>query len=429
VFGQAVTFTATVSAAAPGSGTPTGTVSFFDGTTSLGSAALHSGTASFTARALPTGGDSITASYGGSGNFTPSTSPVLDQTVNQAGTTTAVASSTNPSIFGQSVTFTATVAAVAPGSGTPTGTVTFLDGANALGTATLANGRATLRTTVLAAGSHTITVSYGGDGNFLTGISLPLTQTVNQSATTSNVTSSDSQSVYGESVTFTATVRATAPGSGTPTGSVTFMDGSTSLGAGTLSGGTATFSISTLAVTVHSITVVYGGDTNFLTSPSSVLTQTVRQAATTSSVSSSANPSASGQAVTFTATITPVSPGSGTPTGNVTFDDGSTVLGTVTLTNGTASVTTSTLAVGTHSIKIVYAGDTNFKTSTSALLNQVVNSSSAVIVAVTIEPSLFDEALGTLGDDTVTNALAADLTALQPSMTRAKGASPAAVRG
>ncbi len=193
------------------------------------------------------------------------------------------------------------------------------------------------------------------------------------------MTSSANPSVFGQSVTFTATVKAVAPGSGTPTGTVSFLDGSTTLGTGTLSGGTATFSISTLAVGAHAITVVYGGDTNFLTSPSGILTQTVKQAATTSSLSSSANSSVLGQAVTFTATIAPVSPGSGTPTGTVSFDDGSTVLGTVTLTNGTASFTTSSLAAGTHSIKAVYAGDTDFKASTSAVLKQVVQATSNVV--------------------------------------------------
>jgi hypothetical protein len=270
-------------------------------------------------------------------------------------------------------------------------------------------------------------VSYSGDGNFVTSPSGRLTQAVNQAGTTSKVTSSANPSVFGESVTFTATVKAVAPGSGTPTGTVSFLDGSTTLGTGTLSGGTATFSISTLAVAAHSITVVYGGDTNFLTSPSGILTQTVKQAATTSAVSSSVNPSASGQAVTFTATIAPVAPGSGVPTGTVTFDDGSTVLGTVNLTGGTATFTTSSLAVGTHSIKAVYAGDTNFKTSTSAVLNQVVNSSSNVVVAVTIAPSLVDEALSALGDETLTDALVSDVASLQTSVTRAKSA-PASIR-
>ena len=403
-------------------------MTFYDGSISLGTASLSSGSASFTAKALPTGLDAITAVYNGATNFTTSTSAALSQSVNQAGTTSVVTSATNPSVFGQSVTFTATVTAVAPGSGTPTGSITFLDGSTTLGTATLSGGKATFKTTALAAGPHTITVSYSGDGNFVKSTSAPLTQTVNHAATSSKVISSANPSVFGESVTFTATVKAVAPENGTPTGTVSFLDGSTTLGTGTLSGGTATFSISTLAAAAHSITVVYGGDTNFLTSTSSILTQTVKQAATTSSVSSSANPSVSGQAVTFTATIAPVSPGGGTPTGTVNFDDGSTVLGTITLTNGTASFTTSSLAVGTHSIKAVYAGDTNFKASTSAVLKQVVNSSNTVVVAVTIAPSLVDQALSALGDETLTDALVSDLAALQLPVTRAKGA-PAAVRG
>ena len=121
-------------------------------------------------------------------------------------------------------------------------------------------------------------------------------------------------------------------------------------------------------------------------------------------------------------------PGSGVPTGTVTFDDGSTVLGTVTLTSGTASFTTSSLAVGTHSIKAVYAGDANFKTSTSAVLKQVVNSSSDVVVAVTVAPSLVDQALSALGDETLTDALVSDLASLLTSMTAGKRA-PAPVRG
>jgi hypothetical protein len=428
VSGQPVTFTATVSAAAPSSGTPTGTVTFFDGSNSLGTATLSADTAGFTAKALPTGGDSITASYRGSGNFTPSTSSVLDQAVNEAATTTAVASATNPSVFGQSVTFMATVTAVAPGSGTPTGTVMFEDGSTTLGTATLSSGKATLKTTALAAGPQTITVSYGGDGNFLTSTSGPLTQTVNQAATTTTVTSSVNPSVFDQSVSFTATVKASAPGSGTPTGSVTFMDGSTSLGTGALSGGTATFSIASFAVESHAITAVYSDDANFLTSTSGILTQTIKQAATTSSVTSSANPSVSGQAVTFTATIIPVAPGGGTPTGTVNFDDGSTVLATVTLTNGSASFTTSSLSVGTHSIKVVYGSDANFKASTSAVLKQVVSSSSDALVAARIAPSLIDQVIGTFGDAMLTDALVADLAALQASVTPAHAAS-VAVRG
>jgi hypothetical protein len=206
---------------------------------------------------------------------------------------------------------------------------------------------------------------------------------VNQAGTTTTVVSSANPSVYSQSVTFTATVKAAAPGSGTPTGTVTFMDGTTTLGTATLGGGTASFSISTLSVGTHSIKVVYEGDTNFKTSTSAVLGQAVNQASTSTTLVSSANPSASGQSVTFTATVGALAPGSGTPTGTVTFYDGSTKLGTATVSGGAAGFTTSTLTVGTHSIKAVYSGDSNFKTSTSAVLSQVVNSAGAVVMATT----------------------------------------------
>src|SRR5208283_317777 len=126
---------------------------------------------------------------------------------------------------------------------------------------------------------------------------------------------------------------------GTPTGSVTFMDGSTALGSATLSGGKASFKTTSLAVGSQAITAVYGGDGNFITSKSVALTQTVQQDATTTNLKSSANPSVI-----------------------VTFYDGSTTLGSATLGGtGTASFTTSSLSVGSHSIKVSYGGEADFK--------------------------------------------------------------------
>src|SRR5439155_1166136 len=90
----------------------------------------------------------------------------VDDEIGPAGTTTAVASSQNPSVFGQSVTFTATVSPVAPGAGTRTGTVTFYDGVTSLGTGSVGiSGNATFSTAALSVGSHSITATYGGDGN------------------------------------------------------------------------------------------------------------------------------------------------------------------------------------------------------------------------------------------------------------------------
>ena len=100
----------------------------------------------------------------------------------------------------------------------------------------------------------------------------------------------------------------------------------------------------------------------------------VSQASTTSTLVSSLNPSTSGQSVTFTATVAAVPPGSGTPTGTVNFLDNATQIGTGTLnSSGVATLSTSTLTVGTHPITAVYAGATNFTTSTSSAVSQVVS--------------------------------------------------------
>ncbi|HLJ94968.1 MAG TPA: Ig-like domain repeat protein [Gemmataceae bacterium] len=374
IFGQSVTFTVTVAPVGSNMSTPTGTVTFKDGTNTIGTAMLSGGTATFTTSTLTTGFHTISASYGGDSTFASSTSGNVSQTVNQATTSTTLMSSVNPSASGQLVIFTATVTAVAPGSGIPTGTVTFRDGTTTLSMATLdANGRATFQVSSLTPGPHTITATYGGDTNFTTSASTALTQTV-QSSSTVALTSSVNPSVFGQPVVLTATVSAVSPATGTPTGMVTFMDGTTTLGTGTLNAsGVATFTSSGLSVGSHTITAMYGGDSTFSSSTSTGLTQMVNPARTTTVVTSSLNPSTSGQAITFTATVSPTAPGAGTPTGSVTFMDGSTVLGTGTLSGGSATFQTSSLSVAAHQITAVYGGDSNFSGSTSAALTQTVN--------------------------------------------------------
>jgi hypothetical protein len=296
-----------------------------------------------------------------------------------AATTTALSSSANPSQAGQSVTFTATVGAA---SGTPTGTVTFKDGTTVLGTgAVSASGVATFTTASLSAGSHSITAVYGGDANFAASTSPALTQTVNApapAATTTALASSANPSVAGQSVTVTATVSAPA-GAGVPTGGVTFRDGQSVLGTAALDpSGTAQLTTSALSAGSHSITATYSGDANFSASTSAALTQTVNPApapgSTTTSLASSLNPSSFGRLVTFTARVT----ASGTPTGSVTFRDGSRVLGTATLdSTGAASLATNVLSSGSHGITAAYGGDATFAASTSAVLTQQVNAPAA----------------------------------------------------
>jgi hypothetical protein len=274
-FGQAVTFTATVDAVTPSTATPTGTVTFMDGSKVLQTVHLSGGSATFTTTKLAVGGHSITATYNGSGNFVASGPAVFAVTVSPDGTTAVVSSSVPNPVFGQAVTLQATVAASAPGSGKPTGTVSFYDGTVLLGTATLRNGVATLKTTALAVGGNSITVVYGGDGNFVGTTSAALAVTVSQDATTTKLSSSNATAVHGTPVTLTATVLSVKPGSGTPTGTVSFWDGSTLLGTVDLSGGVAQLTYSFTALGKHKIEAVYNGDADFLSSTSAALIETI----------------------------------------------------------------------------------------------------------------------------------------------------------
>src|SRR5205085_2441846 len=148
-------------------------------------------------------------------------------TVELAGSSLTVVANPNPTVFGQPVTITVTVSADSPDGGTPTGVVTISDGVNTLGTGTLDDdGVATFTTADLGVGGHDITASYAGDGNF-NGSADDLSQLVNKAASSVALASNHNPSVYGQSVTFTVTVSAASPGSGTPSGDVTFTDGTT----------------------------------------------------------------------------------------------------------------------------------------------------------------------------------------------------------
>jgi oligoribonuclease NrnB/cAMP/cGMP phosphodiesterase (DHH superfamily) len=365
VFGQAVTFTTTVSAVAPGAGTATGTVTFKVDGVAQPNVTLSNGQATFSSSTLSVGSHTVTVAYNGDGNFNTSSSASFSQTVNKASSATTVSASANPSVFGQPVTFTATVSAVAPGAGTPTGTVTFTVDGLAQPNVTLSNGQATFSSATLSVGSHTVTVAYNGDGNFTTSSSASLGQTVNKASSATTVSASANPSVFGQAVTFTATVSAVAPGAGTPTGTVTFTVDGVAQPNVTLSAGQATLTTTTLSVGAHTVTAAYNGDGNFTTSTSASFTQTVNKASSSTAVSASVDPLVSGQAVTLTARVSAVAPGAGTPTGTVTFTIDGVAQPNVTLSSGQATFTTSTLSVGAHTVSVAYNGDSSFTTSAS----------------------------------------------------------------
>jgi hypothetical protein len=281
-------------------------------------------------------------------------------------TTTKLTSSADPSRLGKAVTFTATVSS--PSGGTPTGSVSFLDGGTVLASTALSGGTGSFTTKKLPLGLNIITASYSGDSNYGPSTSAPLNQYVLETTTTT-LSSLPNPSIYGQAVTFTAVVTSSlgAPPDGEI---VTFRKGTKILGTGTLSGGSASFTTSTLNAGTPLIKAVYGGDSTFAASTSKALSQVVNKATTTTTLVSSENPSNFGQAVTFTASVAPQF--SGTVTGTVTFYDGTTALKKVLLNGGVAKFTTSTLAKGTHTITATYNGNANFLGS-SASLTQTVN--------------------------------------------------------
>jgi hypothetical protein len=398
VFGQTLIFTATVSVVAPGAGVPSGLVTFKDGTTVVGTGSLQlvSGVnrATFSTAKLSVATHTLSAVYGGNSNFASSSPVVLNETVNKAATNVTAFASNNLCPPGHTITFWANVTAKSPGSGLPTGSVTFKDTLNGtvttLGTVPLNQfGIASLSKALTSIGSHTVTAAYSGDADFTTGNSSAVPFSVQSGVLYATLTSSSSPSVSGQNVTFTLTEVSAGT---TPTGTVRFMDGGTTLTSVSLNSGKATFSTNTLAVANHRITAVYLGNSTFAGNTTAGYQSVAKAGTTTQTPSSSANPSILGHPVTFTATVVVNIPGSGHPTGTVTFKDGTAILGSglVDGTTGRATFSTMTLKVGTHTITAVYNGSATFNPSPpSGPIVQTVKASTSVGVAdAALVPSL-----------------------------------------
>jgi streptogramin lyase len=366
---SSVTLTATVSPTAAA-----GTVTFYDGTTTLGVGTLSSGAATLAVSNLAVGDHAITAVYAGAGNYAGSTSNAVTITGHAVATTTTLTSSATTAGAGSSVTFTATVSSTAA-----TGTVTFYDGTASIGTGTLSAGVATLSTTTLAVGSHSVTASYGGDGTYAISTSAAVVVTINVAPTTLALVSSTASATAGTNVTFTATVNPTAA-----TGTVTFYDGTASVGTGTLSSGVATLSTTTLAAGSHSITASYGGDGTHGSSTSAAVAVTINVVPTTLALVSSTASATAGTNVTFTGTVNPTA-----ATGTIAFYDGSILLGSNPLSSGVAILTLSNLSAGVHFVTASYPGATGYLSSTSNGVAITINKASTAPISGTYSgPSL-----------------------------------------
>ncbi|MGB6687669.1 MAG: Ig-like domain repeat protein [Terracidiphilus sp.] len=288
--GVTVTLTAMVSSAS--GGVTTGSVTFYDGTTSLGAVALNSaGHAVYSSSSLTAGTHSLTASYGGNTSYAASASKAVTVTVTtpRLASTVTLTSSAASTTQGVPIELVATVTA-ASGSGTalPTGTVTFANGSTTLGTATLnPEGVAGFTSTLLPVGSNSITATYSGDANYGPSTSSLVRVAIAAEAAVT-LTASAATAMQGLPIELVAAVTA-ASGSGAalPTGTVTFANGSTTLGTAALNPeGVAGFTSTLLPVSSNSITATYSGDANYGPSTSS----SVRVAIAASAASTYTNP-------------------------------------------------------------------------------------------------------------------------------------------
>ena len=280
-----------------GFGDPTGTVQFFDGANLIGAApvgfnAVTPAVASILTTTPLTG--SITAVYSGDSNYIGSTFPPLPPPQAPSSSVTITVSPAAPTI-GQLVTLTATII-TNNGTLPATGTMQFTDGANLLGIVAVTGGLARLSTT-LSSGSHTITATYGGDATYPVASStygLQATRLASSLSLTSNTTSA----VFGQPITFTASLANTQASGGlaAPSGRVQFFAGClcglfgmmvdrTLIGTADLANGLATLTVTTLAPGSTQVLATYSGDDNWSSSNSNALTQTIAKAVSPSLIS------------------------------------------------------------------------------------------------------------------------------------------------
>ncbi len=337
--------------------------------------------------------------------LTESTSPAVSTT------TTLSTPPSSPVVVGQEETVTATVAPVAPGTGTPTGTVTFEGtGGTTLCSASLDEQTPDTGTCTYSYSGPTddsVSAVYAGDANYTSTASSSSPVTVDQDGTTTSTTVATdtgtgdpaNPAFVGEQLTLSSSVQVSSPGVGTPTGTVAFADGEGTLCTATLNQADPDAASCTYTYvgpsTGDDITASYGGDTNDASSSSAALDEVVDEGATTTTLSSSANPSVSGQSVTFTAAVRPVAPAGGTPSGTVTFrftfNFGETPVcentgDEVTLSGGEASCTVDDMFAGQspESVQASYSGSSGYSTSSAQPLSEVIDKDP---VDIAISPS------------------------------------------
>ena len=333
--------------------------------------------------------DILVANNGGNSNDTGNSVTVLLNSGIVVGlpTNTTLTCSPNPvSIYSTALLTTAVTSA----SGTPTGSIAFTDNGAALATQALVSGSANLTYTGLIAGTHTLTATYVPTGGFASS-SASCSEVVNGLPTTSVLTVNPTTTTYGSPVTLAATVAPAAPpGPSTPAGVVTFYNGATVVGTGTLANGVASVVLSTLPGGSYNLSCVYGGSSIYAASNCNSVPVVISAAATTLSLISSSNPAPALSPVTFTARL--LVNGQAAPAGNaITLSVNGQIVNLTTDATGSASFTISTLTPGSYPVTANFAA-TNSLLASSASLNEVVTAvPTNTLLSVTPNPAYFSQ--------------------------------------
>lgn len=250
---------------------------------------------------------------------------------------------------------------------------------------------------VTAPGPYVDTVTLAGNAVNNASMTMNFSATVNSITTTTLLTGPTGTVAAGSSITLTATVSASGD---TPTGTVNFMDGSTTLGTATLSAGVASYTVSSATAGTHNYSAVYAGTSLFQTSTSSSFSITVATIpSTTTTLSSSATTTSPtyGQSVSVTASVTNTSGSGGTPTGNITFSVDGTSQSTVSLdSSGAYTLTLTGLAAGSHSVSASYAGTSGFAASSTATPLTFTVAPLAISATATPVSSIYGQAIPTI---------------------------------
>ena len=408
VLNQPVTLTIHLGSSTTTNGTttagpvPPGALALSEGSTILSSLQPDSsGLVTYTIP-KPTAGNHIyTVTYAGTTAYRAATASTAVSVTAPAATSLAASISPSPAALGQTVTLAATVTSAAA---TPTGSITFTDGATALGTVPLAAGAASLSLSTLSAGLHTITIAYTPDPAFAAS-STTRSVLVGGDATATTLSSSKNPASTTDTVVYTATVSntSTAAGTAAPAGSVSLSEGDTLLASAPLVASASGISVAALPVTLstpgtHILTATYVPATAVSLASTGALTESITAAPPIlTTLSATPNPATLGQTITFAATVTSATP---LPTpATILFSDGAASLGIIPLaSDGTATLAVSTFSIGAHQVTAALrTPDSTVSRSTSPpLLVQVNGLGATLSLAVSPSPTALATAPVTL---------------------------------